>query len=226
MKHPTENDILHSWEKNANNWQHLIDQGSIESRSVTNEAVINVLSTLPIRRLLDLGCGEGWLVRRMQQYGLDCRGIDGSAALVGMASASGGPFYQCMSFGEIIAGRTIEGSPFDAIVLNFVLFGKDSTPKLLQSLHPHLNTPGFIIIQSLHPDAGHAFEPSHWKPNVWEGLPDHFSDPYPYYHRSMSDWQLMFRECQLDILRQQEQLHPRTKRPTSIIFVLSPAAQE
>ncbi|MFP4090552.1 MAG: class I SAM-dependent methyltransferase [Cyclobacteriaceae bacterium] len=221
MKLPTESDILRSWDKNAQGWMQLIEENRIESRRlVTNDAIIRVLASLPISKLLDLGCGEGWLVRRMEALGLPCHGIDGSKSMIQLAIAKGGGSYQCLSYGGIIAGASIEDSPFDAILLNFSLFDKDSTPALLQSLKAHLTKQGLIIIQSLHPDAIHAFEPSHWKPNVWEGLPGTFSDAYPWYHRSMPDWKTLFTSCGLCIKRMEEPEHPQTQRPASVIFVL------
>ena len=221
MKLPNENDILRSWDKNARDWEQLIEENKIESRRlVTNDAIIQVLASLPMSSLLDLGCGEGWLVRRMAALGLPCHGIDGSQSLINLAQAKGSGTYQCLSYGDIIDGAQLEGSPFDAIVLNFALFDKDSTPSLLSSLRQHLSEKGLIIIQSLHPDAIHAFEPSHWKPNVWEGLPGTFRDAYPWYHRSMPDWKALFGNCGLRVKRMHEPENPQTQRPASVIFVL------
>ena len=221
MKAPNETDILRSWDKNAQGWDQLIEDNKIESRRlVTNDAIIRVLASLPIAKLLDLGCGEGWLVRRMEALGLPCHGIDGSGSLIRLALAKGDGSYQQLTYSEIIDGVPVEGSPFDAIVLNFALFDKDSTPLLLKSLKQHLTSKGLLIIQGLHPDAIHAFEPSHWKPNVWEGLPGRFSDAYPWYHRSMADWKMLFMSLSLNIKATHEPEHPRTQKPASVIFVL------
>lgn len=221
MKAPNEIDILRSWDNNSGDWERLIDQNKIESRRlVTDEAIVKVLGSLPIGKMLDLGCGEGWLVRRLEALGLPCFGVDGSASLVRKAQAKGAGTYECLSYGDIIEGSTISGSPFDAIVMNFALFDKDSTPLLLNSLKKHLNPRAMLIIQSLHPDAIHAFEPSHWKPNVWEGLPGHFSDAYPWYHRSMADWKMLFSGLGLHIKAMHEPENPRTQKPASVIFVL------
>ncbi len=221
MKAPNETEILRSWDKNAQGWEKLIEQEKIESRRlVTNEAIVRVLGTLPLSRMLDLGCGEGWLARRMESLGLTCYGVDGSAALIRLARTKGAGNFQCLSYGDIIAGSDIDGSPFDAIVLNFALFDKDSTPLLLESLKKHLSPQGMLIIQSLHPDAIHAFEPSHWKPNVWEGLPGQFSDAHPWYHRSMPDWKMLFAALGLQVKSMHEPKHPQTQKPASVIFVL------
>ena len=41
------------------------------------------------RRVLDLGCGEGWLARALAAGGLDVTGVDGAPALVEAATAAG-----------------------------------------------------------------------------------------------------------------------------------------
>jgi 2-polyprenyl-3-methyl-5-hydroxy-6-metoxy-1,4-benzoquinol methylase len=224
MKSPTEDEILQSWNRNAPDWEQLIAQNRIESRRlITNEAIVGVLKGLPIQKMLDLGCGEGWLVRQMLRKGVRCLGIDGSQELIRMALQKKEGDFICMSYGQIIGGEAIAGSPFDTIVLNFALFDKDGTPELLKSLKSHLSDRGVIVIQSLHPDAEHAFEPSHWKKDVWAGLPGSFSHSYPWYHRSLMDWQLMFHQCGLQMKDKHEQYHPRHQRPVSIIFVLETA---
>ena len=226
MRLPTETEILQSWENNAPNWKKLIEEDRIESRRlVTNDAIIQVLSKLAIESLLDLGCGEGWLVRHMKRKGVASWGLDGSASLIRMAKAKGEGHYACVSYSDIIEGYSLEDSPFEGIVLNFSLYDKLSTPPLLDALKQHLTTNGKLVIQTLHPNAIHAFEPSHWKPNVWEGLPGKFRDAHPWYHRSMGDWKLLFGHCGYKVLETYEPENPRTQKPSSIIFVLAPHQQ-
>ena len=221
MKAPTETEIIYSWDHNARGWKKLIDQEKIESRRLaTNDAIVKVLTALPLKNMLDLGCGEGWLVRRMEALGLSCYGVDGSPTMIRLAQMKGEGHYQCLSYSEITEGARLEGSPFDAIVLNFALFDKDSAAPLLVGLQQYLTPRGKLIIQSLHPNAIHAFEPSHWKPNVWEGLPGDFSDTHPWYHRSMADWKVLFSGSGLHISAMHEPEHPRTQQPASVIFVL------
>lgn len=56
--------ILQSWRANAENWIQTIDHQEIESRNiVTNQAIVDTLLSLHPHRVLDVGCGEGWLTR-------------------------------------------------------------------------------------------------------------------------------------------------------------------
>lgn len=223
MKPPTESFVLHSWNQNAHRWNALIEGDMLESRRlVTNQAMMEVLCALPGRHILDVGCGEGWLVRSLYQSGRECRGIDGSAALIQLAQSKGQGAYQCLSYGEMIKGAPIEGGPFETIVLNFALFSKENTEELLRTLRHHLLPTGNMVIQSLHPEAMPQKQESHWEADVWQGLPGDFTHTYAWYQRSMEEWKAVFERCRLSIEEVHEPLHPHTQRPASVIFVLAP----
>lgn len=222
MSLPSESFILHSWNHNAHRWNELIEGEKLESRRlVTNKAIVEVLSTLSCNQILDVGCGEGWLVRRMNEQGRECRGIDGSSTLIQLAQSKGQGIYQCLNYGEITQGESIEGTPFNTIVLNFALFTQGGTAELLSSLLTHLVPQGKLVIQSLHPGAISDSQEGRWEPDVWQGLPGDFTHTYAWYLRSMEEWKSLFEDCQLRIEEIHEPAHPHTQRPLSIIFVLS-----
>lgn len=64
-------DIIYSWEINATPWIKAIQNNEIESRKlVTNQAIVNVILNDKPARILDLGCGEGWLARSLASKGI------------------------------------------------------------------------------------------------------------------------------------------------------------
>lgn len=222
MKAPEEEFVLNSWNQNAHRWNSLIDKEKLESRKlVTNQAIVDVILALPSQHILDVGCGEGWLVRSLSQNGKNCRGIDGSAELIRLAQQKGDQKYACLSYGELIGGASIEGTPFDAIVFNFALFDEYNTESLLKSLKTKLKAQGHIVIQSLHPDALPQEQQGHWQQDVWQGLPESFTDSYAWYLRSMADWKKLFRSCGLRLEQTHETAHPSSGNLLSVIFVLS-----
>ncbi len=63
------NPIIQSWKINAEKWIKTIENSEIESRQlVTNTAILeNVLQRKP-KSVLDIGCGEGWLVNTLVKH--------------------------------------------------------------------------------------------------------------------------------------------------------------
>ena len=60
--------IRRSWDDNAGRWSDAVRGGSIRNRAVaTDAAIVAAIAELRASSILDLGCGEGWLVRRLKE---------------------------------------------------------------------------------------------------------------------------------------------------------------
>lgn len=219
-----ESHILHSWALNAGNWIQTIDNNEIESRKVaTNRAIVEAILRHEPQKVLDLGCGEGWLTRELASRGIESIGVDGTAALIEDARRKGPGAFQVRTYEEIIAGQPVEGAPFDAIAINFGLFGKESTEALLKALKERLSPGGLVFIQTLHPfgllEQGKAYV-SHWEADSWAGLKGDYREPHQWYYRSIGDWVAMFYRLGLTLRELREPLDPGTGKPLSLLFVL------
>ncbi len=85
-----EDALLHSWQHNAQAWIDAVRGGLIESRrQVTDQAILLAILGRQPERVLDLGCGEGWLLRALADRGIEVTGVDGDIVLVEAARASG-----------------------------------------------------------------------------------------------------------------------------------------
>jgi 2-polyprenyl-3-methyl-5-hydroxy-6-metoxy-1,4-benzoquinol methylase len=52
-----------NWTINAPAWTRAVRDNKIESRRLaTNSAIIEVIQAISPKQILDVGCGEGWLV--------------------------------------------------------------------------------------------------------------------------------------------------------------------
>lgn len=214
--------IVESWSKNAIAWTEAVRGGQILSRErVTNQAIIETVLDQAPGSVLDMGCGEGWLSRALAAKGIRVLGVDAIGALVERARGAGGEFRQ-LSY-EAIADGALDAR-VDAVVCNFSLLGEASVEALLAALPGLLNPGGKVMVQTLHPveACGDAPYTDGWRPGSWSGFSDAFSDPAPWYFRTLENWVALLNRCGLRLLAMREPLHPDTGRPASVIFVAEP----
>lgn len=216
-----DNQILPSWHKNVDAWCRAVREGQIVSRrEVTNDAIVTAVEALAPTRVLDVGCGEGWLLRVLAEKGIRGVGIDGVAALVAQAKALGGGEFHTMTYAEFAAGAW--QWPVDAVVFNFSLLGDAESEGALAAAAKLLRTGGVCLIQTLHP-AFCAFGDhyrSGWRQGSWDGFDPAFADPHPWYFRSLGDWFDLFARVGLTLRGLREPAGASAARPASIIFEL------
>ncbi|MBE9153628.1 bifunctional 2-polyprenyl-6-hydroxyphenol methylase/3-demethylubiquinol 3-O-methyltransferase UbiG [Cyanobium sp. LEGE 06113] len=142
---------MQSWIVNADQWTDIIRGGGIESRRlVTVQAIVDAVLAQQPKRVLDLGCGEGWLVRRLCQQGVDAVGLDGSPTLIAAAQSAGGGKFQVCTYFELANNPSHAGNGFDVISANFSILYQEAAA-LLKTLRRLLVPRGRIVLQSLHP---------------------------------------------------------------------------
>lgn len=220
MKDKAEIAVIESWKKNAKPWIQAIRNGEIESRQrVTNQAIVDTMVSLAPKSILDIGCGEGWLVRALSAYGLDVLGIDVIPEFIETASREGGGRFRELAY-DNLSFETL-GERFDALVCNFSLFGEESVSSLFQSVPGLLNRGGFFVVQTLHPD--HVQQASsgidEWRDGSWAGFSEAFQNPPPWYFRSLDSWRRLFADSGFELFKSLEPINPGTGIPASIIFV-------
>ncbi|HEY8683307.1 MAG TPA: class I SAM-dependent methyltransferase, partial [Rhodanobacter sp.] len=58
-----------------------------------------------------------------------------------------------------------------------------------------------------------------WREGSWAGFTADFSDPAPWYFRTLESWVRLFSEHGLRLLELREPLHPQTRQPISLILM-------
>jgi 2-polyprenyl-3-methyl-5-hydroxy-6-metoxy-1,4-benzoquinol methylase len=224
---PLEAKILRSWHVNASPWSRAIRSGSIVSRErVTNAAIVEAIESVAANfgaaslRVLDVGCGEGWLTRALAAQGMRVTGIDAVPELVVAAQKSGGGEFQVLDYAAI-ARREWSAGPFDVAVCNFSLLGADSVDSLIPGLHGLVSNPGFLVVQTLHPIAacGNAPYRDGWRPGNWCGFSSEFSDPAPWYFRTIETWQALLTSSGFELIECREPEAALASVPSSIIWI-------
>jgi 2-polyprenyl-3-methyl-5-hydroxy-6-metoxy-1,4-benzoquinol methylase len=216
----SEHGILPSWERNAFAWTQTVRDGHIESRrAATDDAIIDATLQGEPGYVLDLGCGEGWLVRALAARGVRAIGVDAVPDLIAHAQAAGGDF-QVASYDDIIAGRL--ALRIDTVVCNFALLGKDSVERLVPAVAALLQPGGRFVIQTIHPLVACGEQPYRdgWREENWTAFGTAFASPAPWYFRTLSSWVALFARSGWQLCEMREPLHPGTGRPASVLFVL------
>ena len=77
------------------------------------------------------------------------------------------------------------------------------------------------MIQTLHPLIACGDRPYRdgWREGSWAGFDPAFTDPAPWYFRTLESWTRLLRGHGLRLLEMIEPLHPLSQRPASVIFV-------
>jgi SAM-dependent methyltransferase len=214
----TDQRIVESWSRNSDPWVAAVRGKEIASRAlVTDAAIVEAVRSCAPRTGVDLGCGEGWLVRALPEVRMV--GVDAIAGLVDAAQVSGGGEFRVMSYEEIAAGKLALAS--DVAICNFSLIGEASTADLLRAAPTYLRPGGTLIVQTVHPLAACGDVPyvDGWREGSWAGFSSDFTDAPPWYFRTLASWVSLFIDSGLRLTSLREPVHPETGKPVSLILM-------
>jgi 2-polyprenyl-3-methyl-5-hydroxy-6-metoxy-1,4-benzoquinol methylase len=212
--------IIDSWHKNASAWSVAIQTQQIASRQlVTNRSILDAVVSCNAHTVIDIGCGEGWLTRELTARGMDVLGVDVVPAFIERSKTIGIGKFAVATYSEIAMGQL--GEKFDLAVANFSLFGNESVTSLFQSFRSILNPHGTVIVQTLHPIVACGDLPylDGWRASSWSGFSDNFTDPAPWYFRTLATWVKLFTTNDLTIVEIREPIHPQTGKPAAAILI-------
>ncbi|PTT94314.1 SAM-dependent methyltransferase [Pseudomonas sp. HMWF031] len=214
-----ESTLLQSWNHNAQAWIEAIRTGAIESRlNVTNQAIVLAVLGRQPERVLDLGCGEGWLLRELEKRGIDAVGVDGDATLVEAARAAGTSQVHRATYEELVQARVDIGRDYDLICANFALLHQDIIP-LLSAMNALLAPGGALVIQTLHPWAVAAGDyQDGWREETFASFKGPWQ-PMPWYFRTLSSWLNALDMAGFRLASLQEPQHPQSPVPQSLLLV-------
>ena len=212
--------IVDSWRKNATPWTKAVREHQIESRRlVTNRAILDAILGRSPNVVLDIGCGEGWLVRELAAHGVRAIGVDVVPELIQQATRAGGGEFHVASYEAIAQGQL--RISVDVAVANFALLGKESVNDLIRYAPALLTPGGAMVVQTLHPVVATGDLPYQdgWRSGSWAGFSAEFTDPAPWYFRTTESWVKLLAENGFRVVELREPLHPATGKPASVIFI-------
>ena len=218
MRSPEEA-LLDSWQHNALAWIDAVRSGSIESRrQVTDQAILLAILGRQPERVLDLGCGEGWLLRALGDRGVEAVGVDGDRALVDAARAAGSAEVHLASYAQLVDAQAYVGQDYDLVCANFSLLQQDIIP-LLVAMSALLVPGGALVIQTLHPwSTADGDYQDGWREESFAGLAGDWH-VMPWYFRTLASWLNALDMAGLRLISLQEPQHPQSALPQSLLLV-------
>lgn len=220
MSEELEQAIITSWVENASPWQDAVRNRRIASRQrVTNQAIIAAVQRCSPKSLLDLGCGEGWLVRSLQAQGITCTGVDAVPELIASARAAGPGDYRVCAYHDL--AEEFPEQRFDAVVCNFSLLGKESVEALMRQVPALLTLHGRCIVQTVHPLNLPVEERGEdgWRCETWHGFGGDFRAHSPWFYRTRVSWLRLIEQAGLQPESVEEPCFPESNQPASLILV-------
>lgn len=219
-----------SWDDNAQAWTTTVRESGIESRRVaTDRAIVDAVLQRKPARVLDVGCGEGWLCRALRQHGVMCTGVDGSSDLIEAArSADPDGMYHLLRYEDSDRlAVVVEAASIDVAVCNFALLHEDVQP-VLKAVRALLRPGGALLIQTVHPwtaSEGYDYADG-WRTEDFAWSECRFPRAMPWYFRTLEAWVSTIREAGFVLDHVTEPAHPQNKTPLSLLLsTVRPAIQ-
>jgi SAM-dependent methyltransferase len=140
---------LHDWDRIAARYAARVSTPEDRVNRVLGPALWESIGEVRGRRVLDLGCGNGWLSARLAALGAEVTGVDGSAALLAAARTT----HPGIAFlrHDLTAGLPPLEERFDLAVSHMVLMDLPEIAPVLAAVRAVLVDGGRLVLTLPHP---------------------------------------------------------------------------
>jgi len=129
------------------------DSGDLWHKTIIDPTLLRVIGECHGKEVLDLGCGNGYLSRRLAKDGAKVTAVDASARMIRNAKAhdpkdSFGIRYMCSDGGKLLG---IPNAKFDLIIANMSLMDIEEAEGAIKEVSRVLKDGGRFVASICHP---------------------------------------------------------------------------
>jgi 2-polyprenyl-3-methyl-5-hydroxy-6-metoxy-1,4-benzoquinol methylase len=144
------------WEANADYWVKVIRERRDRYRTeLTDAAMLDAIGPCAGSRVLDAGCGEGYIARTLAALGADVVGVDACQGLIDAADAvpagAGGGGGSLSFTRASVDALPVEDAGFDLVVCNHLFSHLQDPSRAIAEFGRVLRSGGRLIVLTLHP---------------------------------------------------------------------------
>lgn len=202
MYDPETEETRDFWNRVAADWQTQVGAHGDRNRLLNSDPVLWAFAgDVAGRRVLDAGCGTGYLSRQLAARGAVVTGVDFSERMIAIAQTHSPEIrFRVDSCSDL---RTIADEQFDLLVSNYVLMDLPDLEGTARAFHRVLRPGGFAVLVFSHPcfPQGGASASSEgdgvayrWTSSYFERGKrvdppwKHFTSEFIWFHRPLSDY--------------------------------------
>jgi len=150
----TDEMVGEAWDRVADLWFGGYSKfGDVNRQYVIDPAILKILGKVKGKRILDAGCGNGYLCRLLSKKGAKMVGIDVSKRSIEIAEAFEKKKRMNIQYwvGSICNLSMCDDGSFDAVVSNLVLMDLQDLDTAVKELHRVLKPEGRLVFSIMHP---------------------------------------------------------------------------
>lgn len=148
-------ETLAAWNANAANWDAKMGEGNDFVEILQWPAILRLLNPQPGQHVLDIGCGNGLMARRLASQGASVTAFDFSSNLIDFARQRTAPdapiSYYVLDATEPTDLEALGNFRFDSALCNMALFDIANVEPLFRILPRILRPGGSFVFSLMHP---------------------------------------------------------------------------
>lgn len=111
------------WDNNAEQWHRLFGENDLNRRDLLDPIILQILGDVKGKQILDAGCGDGYLSRKLARLGASITAVDLSEKMLDFAieEQKKMPLNICYHHASCSSLPFLSDSAFDAVVTNNVI---------------------------------------------------------------------------------------------------------